>query len=82
LLFFQVPTFRTVAKIWADPGRKSLGVVSDVHHFWIYWSESLLKMFVGSFAGNFTGFQKDVAAAIGDFKAKGLTKLLIDKTNN
>jgi hypothetical protein len=39
-------------------------------------------MFVGSFAGNFTDFQNDVAAAIGYFKAKGLTKLLIDTTNN
>jgi hypothetical protein len=39
-------------------------------------------MFVGSFTGDFFGFQSDVAAAIADFKSKGVTNLLIDLTNN
>jgi hypothetical protein len=39
-------------------------------------------MFVGSFGGDFNGFMSDVAGAIGDFKKAGVTKLLIDLTNN
>lgn len=39
-------------------------------------------MFVGSFAGDFDGFQSDVVSAITSFKAAGITQLLIDLTNN
>ncbi|RDB23935.1 Peptidase S41 family protein ustP [Hypsizygus marmoreus] len=39
-------------------------------------------MFVGSFGGSFGGFQTDVVSAITEFKAAGVTQLLIDLTNN
>lgn len=39
-------------------------------------------MFIGSFEGDFAGFQKDTASAIRAFKAAGVTKLIIDLTNN
>ncbi|KAF9467146.1 hypothetical protein BDZ94DRAFT_1249683 [Collybia nuda] len=39
-------------------------------------------MFVGSFGGDFDGFQSDTVAAINSFKAAGVTQLLIDLTNN
>lgn len=39
-------------------------------------------MFVGSFGGDFDGFQADTVAAINSFKAAGVTQLLIDLTNN
>jgi len=40
-------------------------------------------MFVGSFEpDDFDQFQKDVADAIDSFKASGVTRLLIDLTNN
>lgn len=40
------------------------------------------QMFVGSFGGDFDGFQHDVVAAVTQFKAAGVTHLLIDLTNN
>lgn len=39
-------------------------------------------MFIGSFEGNFDQFQLDVDAAVQQFKASGVTNLLIDVTNN
>jgi C-terminal processing protease CtpA/Prc len=39
-------------------------------------------MFIGSFGGDFAGFQTDVVSAVSAFKAAGVTKLLIDLTNN
>ncbi|KAI9450194.1 hypothetical protein BJY52DRAFT_199868 [Lactarius psammicola] len=39
-------------------------------------------MFVGSFEGNYSQFQFDVKAAVRQFKASGVTNLLIDVTNN
>ncbi|KAF4603214.1 hypothetical protein EYR38_003625 [Pleurotus pulmonarius] len=39
-------------------------------------------MFVGSFGGDFNGFQHDVVAAVTQFKAAGVTHLLIDLTDN
>ncbi|KAF5384319.1 hypothetical protein D9615_003317 [Tricholomella constricta] len=39
-------------------------------------------MFVGSFGGNFNGFQSDVASAVRSFQTAGVTQLLIDLTNN
>ncbi|KAG6836074.1 hypothetical protein H0H93_011655 [Arthromyces matolae] len=39
-------------------------------------------MFVGSFEGDFDGFQADVVNAITAFKEAGVTQLLIDLTNN
>jgi hypothetical protein len=40
-------------------------------------------MFVGSFEpDNYTGFQTDVDSAVKAFKTAGVTKLLIDVTNN
>ena len=41
-------------------------------------------MFVGSFAAgtDYNQFQVDVEAAINQFKASGVEKLLIDVTNN
>ncbi|KAG6860616.1 hypothetical protein C0995_009370 [Termitomyces sp. Mi166 len=39
-------------------------------------------MFVGSFVGDYFGFQADVASAITAFKEAGVTQLLIDLTNN
>lgn len=39
-------------------------------------------MFVGSFEGNFSQFPLDVDAAVRQFKASGVTNLLIDVTNN
>jgi len=41
------------------------------------------QMYVGSFSpADYDAFQTDVASAIADFKAAGVTKLLIDLTNN
>ncbi|KAG5351078.1 hypothetical protein C0989_008086 [Termitomyces sp. Mn162] len=40
------------------------------------------KMFVGSFEGDFDGFQADVVSIITTFKNAGVTQLLIDLTNN
>lgn len=42
----------------------------------------MAQMFVGSFEGDFNQFQTDTAAAIKQFKASGVTHLLIDLTNN
>jgi hypothetical protein len=39
-------------------------------------------MFFGSFADDFNGFQAVVANVISTFKAQGITRLLIDLTNN
>lgn len=39
-------------------------------------------MFVGSFEGDFNQFQTDTAAAIKQFKASGVTRLIVDLTNN
>ncbi|KAH0578442.1 hypothetical protein H2248_003590 [Termitomyces sp. 'cryptogamus'] len=39
-------------------------------------------MFVGSFEGDFDGFQADVVSIITTFKNAGVTQLLIDLTNN
>ena len=39
-------------------------------------------MFVGSFEGDFNQFPLDVQAAVKQFKASGVTNLLVDVTNN
>ena len=39
-------------------------------------------MFVGSFGGDYIQFQFDVADAINQFKASGVTNLLVDVTGN
>ncbi|KAI0790457.1 hypothetical protein C8Q75DRAFT_117560 [Abortiporus biennis] len=39
-------------------------------------------MFVGSFEGDFVQFQTDTQAAIAEFKAAGVTRLILDLTNN
>ncbi|KAG5639739.1 hypothetical protein H0H81_000019 [Sphagnurus paluster] len=39
-------------------------------------------MYVGTFDGDFVGFQDDVVAAVDSFKEAGVTQLLIDVTNN
>lgn len=39
-------------------------------------------MFIGSFEGDFEGFQTDTASAIDAFKAAGVKKLIIDLSNN
>lgn len=39
-------------------------------------------MFVGSFEGDFDQFPLDVDAAVTQFKASGVTNLLVDVTNN
>jgi len=39
-------------------------------------------MFVGSFDGDFNQFQVDVEAAVNQFNASGVTRLLVDVTNN
>ncbi|KAJ7855118.1 hypothetical protein B0H14DRAFT_2754840 [Mycena olivaceomarginata] len=39
-------------------------------------------MFIGSFEGDFEGFQTDTASAIAAFKDAGVTRLIIDLTNN
>lgn len=39
-------------------------------------------MFVGSFGGDFNQFQTDTVAAFDQFKASGVSRLLIDLTNN
>ncbi|KAJ7672598.1 hypothetical protein DFH06DRAFT_96835 [Mycena polygramma] len=39
-------------------------------------------MFIGSFEGDFDGFQTDTISAIAAFKAAGVTRLLIDLSNN
>lgn len=41
-----------------------------------------MQMFVGSFGGDFNQFQTDVVAAFDQFKASGVSRLLIDLTNN
>lgn len=39
-------------------------------------------MFVGSFEGDFNQFQTDTEAAIAQFKASGVTRLILDLSNN
>ena len=39
-------------------------------------------MFVGSFEGDLDEFQTDVVSAINQFKASGVSQVLIDLTNN
>jgi hypothetical protein len=39
-------------------------------------------MFIGSFEGDFEGFQNDTVSAITAFKAAGVTRLIIDLHNN
>jgi C-terminal processing protease CtpA/Prc len=39
-------------------------------------------MFIGSFEGDFEGFQTDTVSAIAAFKDAGVTRLIIDLTNN
>ena len=39
-------------------------------------------MFVGSFDGDFNEFETNVASTINQFKASGVSQVLIDLTNN
>ncbi len=39
-------------------------------------------MFVGSFEGDFVQFQTDTVSAFNGFKKAGVSRLLIDLTNN
>ena len=39
-------------------------------------------MFVGSFEGDFVQFQTDTVSAINAFKAAGVSRLIIDLSNN
>ncbi len=39
-------------------------------------------MFVGSFEGDFNQFQTDTQAAIAQFKASGVSRLILDLSNN
>ena len=39
-------------------------------------------MFIGSFEGDFSQFQTDVDAAIKQFQSSGVTRVIIDLTNN
>ena len=41
-----------------------------------------VQMFVGSFEGDFVQFQTDTQAAIDEFKQSGVTRLIIDLSNN
>ncbi|KAN0139275.1 hypothetical protein V8E53_002776 [Lactarius tabidus] len=60
------------------PTKGSTGVIKS----FILPGKKTGVMFVGSFAGDFVQFQFDVADAIHQFKASGVTNLLVDVTEN
>ncbi|EKM57181.1 uncharacterized protein PHACADRAFT_160711 [Phanerochaete carnosa HHB-10118-sp] len=61
-----------------SPVNGSTGVIKS----FILPSNKTGVMFVGSFEGDFNQFQTDTDAAIKQFKASGVTRLLVDLTNN
>ncbi|KAJ8083189.1 hypothetical protein PM082_009058 [Marasmius tenuissimus] len=76
----------TVNIVLPGPFRPRLSEVAgsdDVLKNYILPDEKTGVMFVGSFSpADFDKFQADVVAAIGAFKAAGVTRLLIDLSNN
>lgn len=62
----------------APPVNGSTGVIKS----FILPSNKTGVMFVGSFEGDFNQFQTDTQAAIAQFKASGVTHLIVDLTNN
>ncbi|KAH9077638.1 hypothetical protein EDB83DRAFT_1502363 [Lactarius deliciosus] len=61
-----------------SPANGSTGVIKS----FILPGNKTGVMFVGSFEGDFAQFPLDVDAAVKQFKASGVTNLLIDVTNN
>ncbi|KAF8892937.1 hypothetical protein BD779DRAFT_1507835 [Infundibulicybe gibba] len=62
----------------APPVNGSTGVIKS----FILPDKKTGVMFLGSFEGDFDQFQSDTVAAIDDFKNAGVTRLLLDLTNN
>ncbi|KAJ7291209.1 hypothetical protein C8J57DRAFT_1271818 [Mycena rebaudengoi] len=65
-----------------EPTLPTVGGADGVMKSYILPGNEIGVMFIGSFGGDFAGFQTDVVSAVSAFKAAGVTKLLIDLTNN
>ncbi|KAF9261734.1 hypothetical protein L218DRAFT_980860 [Marasmius fiardii PR-910] len=77
---------RTVTVVLPSPFRPNLTEIAggdDILRNYILPDKKTGVMFVGSFSPlSFEGFQADVVAAINAFKKAGVTRLLIDLSNN
>ncbi|KAJ6613551.1 hypothetical protein B0H10DRAFT_2047628 [Mycena sp. CBHHK59/15] len=65
-----------------QPTLPTVGGAAGVMKSYILPGNETGVMFIGSFEGDFEGFQTDTVSAISAFQAAGVTKLLIDLTNN
>ncbi|KAJ7704365.1 hypothetical protein B0H17DRAFT_1039415 [Mycena rosella] len=66
-----------------EPTLPTIGTdASGIMHSYILPGNETGVMFIGSFEGDFDGFQTDTASAISAFQAAGVTKLIIDLSNN
>lgn len=71
-----------VMKSYILPGNKT-GVVRVLSEpASLFSSPPRAQMFIGSFEGDFDGFQNDTSSAISAFLAAGVTRLIIDLSNN
>jgi hypothetical protein len=60
-----------------QPSLPTVGGAAGVIRSYILPGNTTGVIFVGSFGGDYTGFQTDIVSAISAFKAAGVTKLLI-----
>ncbi|KAJ6591037.1 hypothetical protein DFH09DRAFT_1138386 [Mycena vulgaris] len=65
-----------------EPTLPTVGGAEGVMKSYILPGNQTGVMFIGSFEGDFDGFQTDTVSAIDAFKAAGVTKLIIDLSNN
>ncbi|KAJ7856576.1 hypothetical protein B0H13DRAFT_2237799 [Mycena leptocephala] len=65
-----------------EPTLPTVGGDEGVMKSYILPGKKTGVMFIGSFEGDFEGFQNDTVSAITAFKAAGVTRLIIDLHNN
>ncbi|KAJ7756929.1 hypothetical protein B0H16DRAFT_1537435 [Mycena metata] len=65
-----------------EPTLPTVGGAEGVMKSYILPGNKTGVMFIGSFEGDFNGFQNDTQSAIAAFQAAGVTRLIIDLSNN
>ncbi|KAJ7178031.1 hypothetical protein C8R46DRAFT_1174054 [Mycena filopes] len=65
-----------------EPTLPTVGGAEGVMKSYILPGNETGVMFIGSFEGDFEGFQTDTESAVTAFKAAGVTRLIIDLSNN
>ncbi|KAJ7028713.1 hypothetical protein C8F04DRAFT_1118448 [Mycena alexandri] len=65
-----------------EPTLPTVGGAEGVMKSYILPGNQTGVMFIGSFEGDFNGFQNDTESAIAAFKAADVTRLIIDLSNN